>query len=59
MGAAERKEAEKQGKIDDLAAKERKEARGLEITKGQTEEKRIDDLEKAAREVRGKDRRAN
>jgi hypothetical protein len=59
MGAAERKEAEKQGKIDDLAAKERKEARGQEITKGQTEEKRIEDLEKAAREERGKERRAH
>ena len=59
MGGEERREAEKQEKIDELAARERKAAREEERKAAEMEEKRIDEQEEAEREARRKDRGGN
>ena len=55
MGREERREAEEQDKRDELAAEERREARA----KAEIEEQRIEEMEKAGREARKKERGGN
>ena len=59
MGREEKREAEKKDEREDLAAEERKEARGEGRKEAEKEERRIGELEKAGREARKKERRAN
>jgi len=59
LGGEAKKEAEKQEKREELAAEERREARATERTKIEMEEQRIDETEKAGRDVRKKERENN
>ena len=57
MGREEKREAEKQDKREQLAAEERKEARGEARKDAEREERKTEDLERAEREARKKERK--
>jgi hypothetical protein len=59
MHGEAKREAEKQGKREDLAAEERKKAMEEKRMKAEAEEQRIAGVEKAGREAREKERMAN
>jgi hypothetical protein len=59
MGRAEKMEAGKQDKAEEVAAEDRRQARAGQRTEAETEEKKIEQLEEAQREARKKERKGN